>query len=72
MLTPFGDGYPSVAAFVVSDGEQRSDPIAVCVDMELHVDEERGNPSVFCHVELIYGAIRSQLSSSFHESKFES
>ena len=52
-LTSFGDCYPSVVAFALAEGEQGSDPNAVCEVVELYVDENPNNPCVFSHVQLI-------------------
>jgi len=68
-----GDGYPSVVALSLVEGEQGIDPIAICGDVEVHSGDD-DNPSVFSHVELVSGAMRhhSALSSPLNESAFKS
>lgn len=67
-LTSFGDGYPTVVALSAVEGEQGVDPVSVCEDLELHVDEETDNPCVFSRVELTSGAIHSEFLLPLDES----
>jgi len=67
------DGYPSVIALSLVEGEQGIDAITVCEDFEVYDGSSPDNPCVYSNVELLSGAMRhSVLSAPLNKSAFES